>query len=58
MQFYRRLGEMPPDVVLSPEVLTKLFDEVFGKDRALLDAEWRAYMRSLKSDVDLVLENR
>ncbi|MEX2025797.1 MAG: DUF1570 domain-containing protein, partial [Pirellulaceae bacterium] len=58
MTFYRRLGEMPPDVVLSPQVLTQLFDEVFGKDRTALDREWRAYMRSLKTDVDIVLQGK
>ncbi|MEQ8791326.1 MAG: DUF1570 domain-containing protein [Pirellulaceae bacterium] len=58
MKFYRRLGEMPPDVMLSPELLTRIFDETFGKDRRALDSQWRAYMRSLKTDADVVLENR
>jgi hypothetical protein len=58
MKFYRRLGEMPPDMVLSPQLLTRLFNETFGKDRTTLDRQWRAYMRSLKTDAEKVLENR
>ena len=55
MTYYRRLGEMPPDVILSSEVLTDLFDEAFGDDREALDAEWRSYMGSLKTDLDRIL---
>ncbi|MCA9123003.1 MAG: DUF1570 domain-containing protein [Planctomycetaceae bacterium] len=54
--FYRRIGEMPPDVLISPQVLTDLFSESFGTDRRSLDNEWRAYMRSLKTDLELILE--
>jgi hypothetical protein len=56
MKYYRRLGEMPPDIVFSPEVLTKLFDETFGTDRRRLDAEWRSYMRGLKTEVERIME--
>jgi hypothetical protein len=55
MEFYRRLGEMPPDCTLTAPILTELFDEVFGKDRVALDADWRDYMNSLKTDIELVL---
>jgi hypothetical protein len=58
MTLYRRLGEMPPDVILSPEVLTKAFNEVYGEDRARLDSDWRTYMRSLKTDLERVLEEK
>jgi hypothetical protein len=58
MTLYRRLGEMPPDVILSPEVLTKAFNEVFGEDRTRLDSDWRTYMRSLKTDLEKVLEEK
>ena len=54
--FYRRIGEMPPDVLISPQVLTELFSESFGTDRRSLDSEWRAYMRTLKTDLELILE--
>ena len=55
--YYRRLGEMPPDVIMNPDVLTALFNETFGENHAGLDGEWRAYMRSLKTDVELALED-
>lgn len=56
--YYRRLGELPPDIVLSPELLTKLFDEVFGTDRVSLDNEWRTYMDSLKTDIERITKER
>lgn len=56
--YYRRLGEMPPDIVLSPELLTKLFDEIFGTDRQTLDDEWRDYMSSLKTDMEIITKER
>ncbi len=57
MKFYKRLGEMPPDLPLSSEALTQLFDEAFaGIDRRTLDAEWHVYMSSLKTDLEMILE--
>jgi hypothetical protein len=56
IQFYRRLGEMPPDVIISQDVLTELFHTTVG-DASKLDAEWRIYMRSLKTDLERVLED-
>jgi hypothetical protein len=56
--FYRRLGELPPDTVLSQEIVNALFDEALPIDRALLDQQWRAYMGSLKTDVELILEGK
>ncbi len=58
MVYYRRLGEMPPDVMLNPTVLTGLFNEAFGEDRARLELEWRTYMRSLRTDLERALEER
>ena len=49
--YYRMLGELPPDIALSPELLTQIFDKAFGTDRKSLDAEWRSYMRTLKTDL-------
>ena len=56
MKFYRRLGEMPPDLILSPDVLTRLFTESFGEDRDGLDLQWRSYMRSLKTDLEVYID--
>lgn len=52
VEYYRILGEMPPDVRLNPELLTQLFNKVFGVDRKQLDQEWRAYMRTLRTDLE------
>lgn len=54
--YYRKLGEMPPDTVLTPELLTDVFNQTFGSDRQALDEEWRSYMRGLKTDIDRLLE--
>jgi hypothetical protein len=56
MEYYRRLGEFPPDTPLSSEVLTKIFNEVFGEKHDILELQWRDYMRSLKTDIEIVLE--
>ncbi|HLJ10824.1 MAG TPA: DUF1570 domain-containing protein [Planctomycetaceae bacterium] len=56
VSFYRMLGEMPPDVPMSPELLTQLFSRVFGSDHKSLDQEWRSYMRTLKTDYERMEE--
>jgi hypothetical protein len=59
LTFYRRLGEMPPDLILSAEVVNAVFDESFrGIPRKSLESEWRAYMSTLRTDLELVLEDR
>jgi hypothetical protein len=58
ISFYRRLGEMPPEVQLSQDILNKTFDECFKIDRRALDIQWRNYMRSLKTDIELIMEDR
>ena len=55
MTFYRKLGELPPDVPFSPDVLTSVFNHIFGDDRDQLDSQWRRYMRGLKTDLQRVL---
>lgn len=56
--FYRRLGELPPDTFLSSAVVNDLFDESIGISRNELDYQWRSYMNTLKTDVELILESR
>lgn len=56
LAFYDRLGKMPPDVIFSPEVLHKTFDEAVKIDRDKLTRDWRNYMDDLKTDVDLMME--
>lgn len=58
LAFYRRLGELPPDTFLSAEIINQIFDEAIGIDRLALDQEWRAYMQSLKTDVELIFEEK
>jgi hypothetical protein len=54
MTFYRRLGELPPDMVYSPELLIKVFDRSFKTPREALDEEWRQYMSRLKTDFERI----
>jgi len=56
MAFYRRLGEMPPDTFLSQDIINQVFDDAVSVGRDALDREWRAYMATLKTDLDLILE--
>lgn len=56
VEFYRRLGEMPPDSFLNPDLLTALFNEVFAAERKSLDREWRGHMRDLKPDFQVIME--
>jgi hypothetical protein len=58
MRFYKALGELPPDVPFDPDLLTAVFDRVFGKDRGPLDLEWRSYMRGLKTDTEEILGDK
>ena len=54
MTFYRRVGELPPDMVFSPELLIKVFDRSFKTPREALDEEWRQYMSRLKTDFERI----
>jgi hypothetical protein len=56
VDFYRILGEVPPEVSLSPEMLVKLFHHAVKTDITALDAEWKAYMKSLKTDLERLEE--
>ncbi len=56
VDFYRILGEVPPDVRLSPDMLVKLFHHAVKSDIHALDAEWKAYMKSLKTDLERLEE--
>jgi hypothetical protein len=58
LAFYRRLGELPPDTFLSSEIVNQLFDESIGVDRIVLDQQWRAYMSSLKTDIEIILDGK
>lgn len=55
MRFYKALGELPPDINFTPDVLNALFNRTVGNDRQALEQEWRSYMRTLKTDTEEVL---
>ena len=55
--FYRRLGEMPSDMLMQYPTLLELFAEVVKVDPKALEVEYRTYMGGLKTDIDLILEN-
>jgi hypothetical protein len=53
--YYRMIGELPPEAMLSPEILTKIFDKAMGTERSAIDLEWKSYMQGLKTDKELIL---
>ncbi|HVX10318.1 MAG TPA: DUF1570 domain-containing protein [Pirellulales bacterium] len=55
MRFYKALGELPPDINFTPEVLNALFNRTVGIDRQGIEQEWRSYMRTLRTDTEEVL---
>jgi len=55
--FYRMIGEMPPDVKLNSDLLMAVFSRAFGPDHQGLDAEWHAYMRTIKTDMEILEES-
>jgi hypothetical protein len=57
IEYYRKLGEMPPDQELSAQELLELFDSVFGRERrAEMNDEWQFFMRSLKTEREELLD--
>ena len=58
LRFYKALGELPPDINFTADVLNALFNRTVTSDRQTLDQEWRSYMRSLRTDTEEVLGSR
>jgi hypothetical protein len=58
IQYYWLIGQNTSDVHLSPEEYQEAFDQVFGDVKAGLELDWRSYMRSLKTDLEMVLEEK
>lgn len=54
-QWYQLIVNKPKNEALTEQQLIDSFDQVFGKDRASLDSQWRGYMQSLKTDLEQVL---
>ncbi len=55
-EWYMLIAKKPPGKRLTEQELIDSFDQVFGKNREALDREWRRYMETLKTDLELVLE--
>ncbi len=58
LKYYALLSQMPPDVTLNPDLLLKIFERAFGEDREALTLEWRAYMRGLKTDFQIAIDDK
>lgn len=50
--YWRNLARLPADMVISEHTVTECFDAAFGKDRTILDQEWRRHMNGLQTDTD------
>ncbi len=55
-EWYMLIAKKPKGKPLTEEELVESFSQVFGPDRTALDREWRRYMDTLKTDLELVLE--
>ncbi|MCX7426972.1 MAG: DUF1570 domain-containing protein [Planctomycetia bacterium] len=58
MKYYQLIAKKKPEEMDSFDKIRGAFEEVFGKDTSRLNREWRSYMTSLKTDVELVLEKQ
>jgi len=58
VEWYQLVAAKPAQDSLNEQELVELFDQVFGKDRAALDRQWRRYMDSLKTDLEEVVSQR
>ena len=56
MTYYRLLGDMPPDLLLTPDLLQEIFAKAFDKDLDAIELEWKSYMNDLKTDVEIARE--
>jgi hypothetical protein len=54
--YYRALAKQPEDEPLSAEEQGEIFREIFGKKTSGLEAEWRAYMNGLQTDLERIIE--
>jgi hypothetical protein len=54
--YYRALAKQPEGEALSAEEQGEIFREIFGKKTTGLEAEWRAYMNGLQTDLERIIE--
>lgn len=58
MKFYRLVAAEKSEEPLSAEKYREIFQKAFGEDTDGLNAQWQQYMRSLKTDLELVLAEK
>jgi hypothetical protein len=58
MKYYQLVAKKKPEEMKDSNVVRGWFQEVFGKDTSRLNREWRNYMSTLKTDVELVKEKQ
>ncbi|MDP6466698.1 MAG: hypothetical protein QF918_03115, partial [Pirellulaceae bacterium] len=58
IKYYQLLAKKRADKLLSADKNQEIFEMVFGDIEENLDIEWRAYMRSLRTDLERVLDER
>jgi hypothetical protein len=57
-QWYTLIANKPANKPITEQELVESFDQVFGQDKSALDLEWRQYMRTLKTDLEIVLAGK
>ena len=57
IKYYRSLAQIQSDKRPTAEENIEAFDKIFADVKAQLSVEWRNYMRSLKTDLERVLED-
>jgi hypothetical protein len=53
MEFYNRVAELDSEKILRSDIV-KIFEETIG-DLTSVENEWRSYMRGLKTDLEVIL---
>ncbi len=56
VEWYKLVASKPKNKRLTGTELIESFDKVFGKNHTALERQWRRYMKSLKTDLERVLE--
>ena len=56
IKYYRALAKQPEGKSISADEQGKIFRDIFGKNTEGLDAEWRAYMSDLQTDLEKIIE--
>lgn len=58
IEYYQLIAARKSEEQLSSEEYQEAFEQVFGDETTGLNIEWKMYMRGLKTDLELVLEEK